>query len=430
MKVLVIGGGAKEHAVVWKLSQSRHINKIYCCHGNAGIADIAECIDVSPDDFSALIDFVKYEWIDLTIVGLEELLSRGIVNAFEKEGCRILGPNRSAAQIRSSRVFAKNLMRLYRIPTAEYKVFTSYLHAQDYVRLKGAPQIIKTDGYAEEGGIFSVSTVEDAMDALKTIMKDKIFGEAGRRVIIEASLKGEEVSFLVVTDGKTIAPLTSLYKYRQMFDGDTGPFTSGIGALSPSPVITKELETIVMGKIIGPVLKALTSEGIKYKGVLSVDLTMVKGEPYVFDFNCCFSDPETQTILPRLKTDFAEMALATVEEKLSSIDIEWKQDASVCVVVSSMGYPDRYRKGDVIKGLEKNKTMKDTVVFHAGTSFSNKDIVTSGGRVVSVTAIGTDTNDAKTKAYEMIEKIHFDGMHYRKDIGNNVQSPITKSDTK
>lgn len=417
MKALVVGEGAKEHAIVWKLSQSKHINKIYCCPGNAGIAEIAECIDVSPNNFSALVDFVKYEWIDLTIVGSEELISKGFVNALEKEGCRILGPNRTAAELMSSRAFAKNLMRLYRIPTAEYKVFTSYLHAQDYVGLKGVPIVIKPDGFSEESSVFMASTVEEAINALRLIMKDRIFGDAGKRIIIEESLKGEELTFIVLTDGKTIVPLTSVYKYKRIFNGDTGSNTAGMGAYSPATIITKELETIIMGKIVRPLLKALNSEGIKYKGVLSADLVVVEGRPYVFEFNCFFGDPETQTILPRLGTDFTDIALAIIEERLSDIDIELRQEASLCIVVSSKGYPGKYRKGAVITGLEKIKTMKDTVVFHAGTSFSNKDIVTSGGRVISITATGTDIRDAKIKAYTAIENIHFKGMHYRKDIG-------------
>lgn len=417
MKALVVGEGAKEHAIVWKLSQSKHINKIYCCPGNAGIAEIAECIDVSPNNFSALVDFVKYEWIDLTIVGSEELISKGFVNALEKEGCRILGPNRTAAELMSSRAFAKNLMRLYRIPTAEYKVFTSYLHAQDYVRLKGAPIVIKPDGFSEESSIFMASTVEEAINALRLIMQDRIFGDAGKRIIIEESLKGEELTFIVLTDGKTTVPFTSLHKYRHIFNGDTGSNTAGMGAYSPATIITKELETIIMGKIVRPLLKALNSEGIKYKGVLSADLVVVEGRPYVFEFNCFFGDPETQTILPRLGTDFTDIALAIIEERLSDIDIELRQEASLCIVVSSKGYPGKYREGAVITGLEKIKTMKDTVVFHAGTSFSNKDIVTSGGRVISITATGTDIRDAKIRAYTAVENIHFQGMHYRKDIG-------------
>jgi len=418
VKVLVIGSGGREHAIVWKLSQSGHVDKIYCCPGNTGIAEIAECIDVSPDDFDTLIDFVKYEWIDLTIVGPEELLSKGIVNAFEKEDCRILGPNQDAALLGSSRVFSKNLMRLHSIPTAEYKVFTSYLHAQDYVRLKGAPIVIKTDVSPQDNGVFVASTVEEAIDALRLIMKDKLFGSAGKRVIVEESLEGEKIYFIILTDRKTIVPFTSLHKYRCIFNGDTGSDTAGMGAYSPSTVVTEELESIIMEKIMKPVLKALNSEGIKYKGILCADLIIDKGRPYVSEFNCCFGDPDTQTVLPRLKTDFMELALAIIDERLSDIAIEWRHKASVCIVVSSTDYPRKYRKGVVISGLEKIRTFKDTVVFHVGTSFSDKDIINSGGRVISIITTGSGIKDAKIKAYDAVEKIYFDGMHYRKDIGD------------
>lgn len=422
MKVLVIGGGGREHAIVWKLSQSRHVDKIYCCPGNAGIAEMAECIDASPNNFDTLIDFVKYEWIDLTIVGPKESLSKGIVNAFEKEDCRILGPNKDAALLGSSRVFSKNLMRLHRIPTAEYKVFTSYLHAQDYVRLKGTPIVIKTDVSPEDNGVFVASTVEEAIDALRLIMKDSFFGSAGKRVIVEESLKGERIYFIILTDRKTIVPFTSLHKYRCISNGDTGSDTTGMGAYSPSTVITRELEGIIMEKIMRPALKALNSEGIKYKGILCADLIIDKDRPYVCEFNCCFGDPDTQTVLPRLKTDFVDLALAIIEERLSDIAIEWRHKASVCIVVSSTGYPGKYRKGVVISGLEKIRTTKDTVVFHVGTSLSDKDIITSGGRVISITATGSDIKDAKNKAYNAVEKIHFNGMHYRKDIGDETNT--------
>jgi len=417
MKVLVIGGGGKEHAIVWKLSQSRHVDKIYCCPGNAGIAEIAECIDASPDDFDTLIDFVKYEWIDLTIVGPKKLLSKGIVNAFEKEDCKILGPNKEAALLGSSRVFSKNLMRLHGIPTAEYKVFTSHLHAQDYIRLKGNPIVIKTDASPEDNGVFIASTAEETTNSLTLIMKNRFSGVADKRVIVEDSLKGETLNFIILTDGKNIVPFSSLHKNRRIFDGEMGSDTVGMGAYSPSPVITMELEGIIMEKIIMPVLSALNSEGIKYKGILSADLIIDKRRPYVSEFNCCFGDPDTQTFLPRLKTDFMDLSLAIIEERLSDIDIEWRHNASVCIVVSSAGYPGKYQKGAVISGLEKIRTTKDTLVFHIGTSISNKGIITSGGRVISITSTGTDIKDAKKKAYDAVAKIHFNGMHYRKDIG-------------
>jgi phosphoribosylamine--glycine ligase len=422
MKVIVIGEGGKEHAIAWKLFQSRHVNKIYCCPGNAGMAEIAECIDVSPNDFNALIDFVKHEWVDLTIVSSSELLSKGIVNAFEKEGCRILGPSRTASQLGSSRVFSKNLMRFNRIPTAEYKVFTSYLHAQDYVRLKGTPIVIKTERSFDGNGVFIVFRVEEAIDALRLIMKDRIFGETGKRVVIEESINGEMVSFIVLTDGRIIVPLTGLHKYKCIFNGDTGSSTVSMGAYSPAPILTRELETIIMEKIIRPTLKALNSEGMQYKGILSADLIIEKGKPHVFEFNCFFGELETQTILPRLKTDFMDVSLAIIEGRLSDISIEWRQGASMCILLLSGEYSDKYERGAIITGLEKIKKMKDVVVFHEGTSFNNEDVVTSGCRVLNITSTGANLHDVRVKAYGAVEKIHFDGIYYKKDIGNNIFS--------
>ncbi|MEW6001042.1 MAG: phosphoribosylamine--glycine ligase [Nitrospirota bacterium] len=417
MKVLVIGSGGREHAIAWRLSQSRHVNKIYCCPGNAGMAEIAECIDVSPANFDTLIDFVKYEWIDLTIVGSEGSLLEGIVDVFEKEGCKIFGPNRNAAQLGLSRVFAKDFLRLHSLPTAEYKIFTSYLHAEDYVRLKGTPIVIKADRHVERDGLFIASTIEEATDALRLIMRDRGFGEPGKGAIIEESLKGQEVSFMLFIDGKTILPLPSSKNYRHLFDDDKGPLTEGMGAYSPEPVVTKEVEAVIMKKIMLPLSKALNSEGIKYKGLLYADLMIDRGKPYVLDLRCSFGDPETQTMLPRLKTDFFEIVLATVEERIADATLEWKPRTSVCVVISSKGYPGKYQEGVIIRGLQKAKAMRDVVLFHSGTSFLNDDIVTAGARVVSLTALGTSIKDARTKAYEAVEKIHFEGMHYRKDIG-------------
>lgn len=419
MKVLVIGGGGKEHAIVWKLSQSRYVDRIYCCPGNAGIAEIADLLDVSPYDFDALIDFVKYKWINLTIVCSKGPLLKGIVEAFEREGCSILGPQSSALQLDSSRVFAKDLMRLYQIPTARYKVFTSYLHAEDYVRLKGAPIVIKTDSPVE-GGVFIALTVDEAVEILRLVMKEMAFGDAGKRIIVEDNLKGKEVSFMVLTDGRTIIPLVSSKNYSRLLNGNTGPDTTGMGACSPVPTITNKLEATVIEKIVRPTLRALNSEGIKYKGILHTSLMIDKGIPYVLNFECGFGDPVTQAVLPRLKTDLMEIALATVGERLSRIEIEWIEKASVCVVITSEGYPRKYKEGVVINGLKKLKTMKDVFLFHIDTSFSNSDVVTSGGRVMSVTALGTDIIHARTKAYGAIKKIHFDGMHYRTDIGEEV----------
>jgi phosphoribosylamine--glycine ligase len=420
MKVLVIGGGGREHALVWKLLQSRHVDKIYCCPGNAGISGLAECIDTDTKDFDALIDFVKYEWIDLTVVGPEEPLSRGIAEAFEKEGRRIVGPTSKAAMLESSKVFSKNFMRQYGIPSAEYKVFSSYMQAEDYVRLKGAPIVVKADGLAAGKGVMVAHTVEEAIDALRLIMKERAFGEAGEKVVVEECLKGEEASFMAFTDGKTVLPMVSSQDHKRVFDGDMGPNTGGMGAYSPAPVITKELEQTIMDKVMKPALRGMRSEGIKYKGILYAGIMVKDGAPYVLEFNCRFGDPETQPVLMRMESDLFDVLTALTDEKLSDIEIKWRPDASVCVVLASGGYPGKYEKGKVIKGLEEVKNMDNVMVFHAGTAFNNGEIVTSGGRVLGVTAIAKDINSAKEKAYEAAGKINFKGMHYRTDIADRA----------
>ncbi len=416
MKVLIVGGGGREHAIAWKLSQSQKVDKIYCTPGNAGIAELAECIEVAPDDFGALLDFVKYEWIDLTIVGPEDPLSKGIVDVFEKEGRRILGPSKAAAMLESSKVFAKDFMRRYRIPTAEYKVFTSYIHAEDYARMVGAPIVVKADGLAAGKGVIVASTVDEAIDALRLIMKDKAFGDAGDRVVVEKCLEGEEASFMVFTDGETIVPMVSSQDHKRVFDGDTGPNTGGMGAYSPAPVITPELEKEIIDTVMRPTIEGMKSEGIKYKGILYAGLMIANNKPSVLEFNCRLGDPETQPVLSRLSTDLLDICLAVTEGKLSEIDVQWKPDAAVCVVIASKGYPGKYQKGDVIEGLEKVKKMDGVTVFHAGTSFRENNVVTNGGRVLGVTALGQDIGAAKDRAYDAINHLHFNGMHYRKDI--------------
>ena len=420
MKVLVIGSGGREHAIVWKVSKNRHIDKIYCCPGNAGISELAECINFDDNNFGALVDFVKHEGIDLTIVGPEAQLSKGIADVFEKEGRKILGPNMKAAQLEGSKVFAKDLMKRYGIPTAEYKVFTSCLHAEDYVRSKGAPTVIKADGLAAGKGVFVAETVDEAINGLRLIMKDRAFGDAGNRVIVEECIHGEEASFMAFTDGKTILPMVSSQDHKRVFDADNGPNTGGMGAYSPAPVITENLESIIMENVMRPMIRGLQSEGIKYKGILYAGLMIQNNQPYVLEFNCRLGDPETQPVLSRLKTDLIDIALAITDEKLSDINLEWKPDASVCIVIASKGYPGAYEKGKIITGLDDVKKMNDAFVFHAGTAFNNNKLVTSGGRVLGVTALGKDIKDAKDRAYMAIEKIHFNGMHYRKDIADRA----------
>jgi phosphoribosylamine---glycine ligase len=416
MKVLIVGGGGREHAIAWKLSQSQKVDKIYCTPGNAGIAGIAECIEVAVDDFAALLDFVRYEWIDLTIVGPEDPLSKGIVDIFEKEGRRILGPTKAAARLESSKMFSKDFMRRHRIPTADYKIFSSYLHAEDHVRMMGGPIVIKADGLAAGKGVFVSQTVEEAIEALRHIMKDKAFGEAGNHVVVEQCLEGEEASFMVFTDGDTIVPMGSSQDHKRIFDGDGGPNTGGMGAYSPAPIVTPEFEKHIVDTIMRPVIDGLKAEGMKYKGILYAGLMIKENKATVLEFNCRLGDPETQPVLSRLSTDFLDICLAITDGKLAEIDVEWKPDSSVCVVLAARGYPGQYEKGSIISGLDKVRTMDGVTVFHAGTTFRNSEIVTNGGRVLGVTAVGADIRAARDLAYKAVEQITFDGMQYRSDI--------------
>jgi phosphoribosylamine--glycine ligase len=420
MKVLVIGGGGREHAIVWKLSQSRSVDKIFCCPGNAGIAEMAECIDLSPTDFPALLDFVKYEWVDLTIVGPEDPLSKGIVDAFEKEGRRILGPRADCARLESSKSFSKDFMRRYGIPTAEYKVFASYTQAEDYVRLMGAPIVVKADGLAAGKGVIVAGTVDEATAALRLIMKDRAFGDAGDRVVVEACLEGEEASYMVFCDGSTIRPMVSSQDHKRVFDGDAGPNTGGMGAYSPAPVVTPEVEARIMEQVMDRALRGFRAEQMTYKGVLYAGLMIKDGQPQVLEFNCRFGDPETQPVLMRLETDLVEVSNAIIDGKLAGLDLRWKPEASICVVAASGGYPGPYEKGKPISGLDEARDEYDAIVFHAGTSFADGNIVTSGGRVLGITALGTGIREAKARAYDVVRKIWFEGMHYRSDIADRA----------
>jgi phosphoribosylamine--glycine ligase len=418
MKILVIGGGGREHAIVWKLSQSKVVDKIYCIPGNAGISEVAECLEIESKDISALLDFVKYEWIDLTVVGPEDPLAKGIVDVFQKEGRRIIGPTQAGAQIESSKVFAKDFMKRHKIPTAEYKIFTSYTHAEEYIRLKGTPIVIKADGLAAGKGVFVCQNYDEAVDALRIIMKEKVFGSAGDKVVIEECLKGQEVSYLVFTDGKSIVPMVTSKDHKRLLDNDEGPNTGGMGTFSPNPAVTPELEQEILETVIKPTIKGLKSEGIIYKGILYAGLMIVNGKPYVLEFNCRFGDPETQVILLRLETDIIDIFMAISEQRLSKVNVKWSDEASLCVILASEGYPGKYRKGLSIKGLEMVKGLKDVIVFHAGTKFNEEGaIVTSGGRVLGVTALGNDLQEARQKAYSAVGLINFEGMQYRKDIG-------------
>jgi len=420
MKVLVIGSGGREHALVWKITQSPKISQIYCAPGNAGISKLAQCVNINADSIDKLVDFAQEEKIDLTIVGPELPLSNGIVNEFNRKGLRVFGPSKKATEIESSKVFSKYLMKKYNIPTANYEVFQNSEKAFDYIKQQAFPLVIKADGLAAGKGVFIVKDLLQARDALDALMEEKKFGEAGRQVIIEEFLEGEEVSILAFCDGKTIVPMVSSQDHKKIFDNDRGPNTGGMGAYSPVPFYPDEFKKRVLEEILKPTVKGLQSEGREYKGVLYAGLILTKQGPKVLEFNARFGDPETQVILPRLKTDLIDIFNAVIEGTLHKINIEWKDNAAVCVVMASGGYPGKYQKGKAISGLERLEKMKDIIVFHAGTKFQDDKIITSGGRVLGITAWDETISKAKERAYKGVKEIYFEDMYYRKDIASKA----------
>jgi len=417
MKVLVVGSGGREHALIWKIAQSPKVTKIYAAPGNAGMAQLAECVPIKSGDIPGLVAFAKSKAVDLTIVGPEGPLSLGIVDEFSKEGLRAFGPSGKAAEIEASKRFSKDLMKKYSIPTAEYGVFTDKAAAEAYVREKGAPIVVKADGLAAGKGVVVAETVEEALKALDLIMTDKAFGAAGDRVVIEECLKGEEASFMAFSDGKTVAPMASSQDHKRVFDADKGPNTGGMGAYSPAPVVTKKLERKVMDTIMIPTVQAMEKEGRLFKGVLYAGLMINGDEAKVLEFNARFGDPETQPIMARLDTDLIEIIEAILAGSLAKIDIKWKPDSAVCVVMASGGYPGSYGKGNVITGLDKAAERSGVVVFHAGTALRNGAIVTDGGRVLGVTGLGPVVAAAIDNAYAGVREITFEGAHFRRDIG-------------
>ncbi|WP_022854333.1 phosphoribosylamine--glycine ligase [Thermodesulfatator atlanticus] len=417
MKVLVVGGGGREHALCWKLAQSPLVEKVFCAPGNAGIAEDAECVPISVNDFEALADFVKKENISFTVVGPEDPLARGIVDFFEEKGLRIFGPSAKAAQIEGSKVFAKEIMAKYGIPTASFEVFDNPEDALAYLEKRGAPIVVKADGLAAGKGVIVCDTLAQAKEAVQKIMIEKVFGEAGNRVVIEDYLIGEEASFMILTDGQTILPLPSSQDHKPLLDGDKGPNTGGMGAYSPAPIVTPEFEKEIMETIMKPLIEGLAQEGIPYKGVLYAGLMISRGKPYVLEFNCRFGDPECQPLMMRIKSDLAEIIEAALAGKLADKKLELDERASVCVVMASGGYPGKYEKGKEIKGLEEAAQIPGIKIFHAGTAKKDGKYVTNGGRVLGVTAIAEDIPSAIDKAYEAVEKISWDNVHYRTDIG-------------
>lgn len=414
LRVLVIGSGGREHALVWKLAQSPLVKNVYCAPGNGGIAGLAECVPISVTDVERLLAFAKEQEIDLTVVGPEAALLAGVTDVFEAEGLAVFGPNRKAAEIEGSKSFAKDLMMRYGIPTGKYRTFTSAEEAKQYVREQGAPIVVKADGLAAGKGVTVARTVEEAEEAIERVMNEKVFGEAGNRVVIEEFLSGQEMSLMAFVDGETVRPMVISQDHKPVFDGDQGPNTGGMGAYSPVPQIPSTVVDRAVAEILQPVARAMVREGRPFRGVLYAGLMVTEAGPKVIEFNARFGDPETQAVLPRLDSDLAEIMLATVRGKLADIEIRWKEEAAVCIVMASEGYPGDYRKGVPIRSLPESRP--DRIVFHAGTKKEGDQLVTAGGRVLAVTALGADVGSAQAAAYETVSQIDFDGAHFRRDI--------------
>ncbi|MCX5882832.1 MAG: phosphoribosylamine--glycine ligase [Deltaproteobacteria bacterium] len=420
MKILVIGSGGREHALVWKISQSKRVKKIFCAPGNAGISDLATCVPIGAVEIEKLVQFAKKEAIDLTVVGPETPLYMGIVDIFQKKGLKIFGATRKAAEIEYSKSFAKSLMNKYGIPTAESKAFTRHEKAVAYIKKATFPVVVKADGLAAGKGVIICQTVAEALDALKLIMLDLAFGEAGKKVIVEEFLTGEEASFLAFTDGKTVLALPTSQDHKAVFDNDEGPNTGGMGAYSPAPVVDEYLHRRIMAEVMIPTVNAMAAEGRPYKGVLYAGLMLNNDKIKVLEFNARFGDPETQPLLIRLKNDIIDIMEAVIEGRLDKCKLDIDERASVCVVMASGGYPGVYSKRFPISGLEDARKIKNVIVFHSGTALVDGSVFNNGGRVLGVTALGNSIKEAIATAYQAVSKITWEGAHYRRDIGQKA----------
>lgn len=417
MNILVIGSGGREHAIIWKLSKSKKVDKIYCAPGNAGISELAECVNISATDIKGLLDFALSNPVDLTVVGMDDPLMLGVVDAFENKGLKIFGPKQNAAIIEGSKIFSKDLMKKYNIPTAGYVVIDNVDSANDYIKKCDYPIVIKADGLALGKGVLICSTYEEAQEAVDTIMVDKKFGDAGDKIVIEEFLTGPEVSVLSFCDGENIIPMVSAQDHKRAFDGDEGLNTGGMGTFSPSKYYTDEIHKECIETIYEPSLKAMKSEGRPFTGIMFFGLMLTEKGPKLLEYNARFGDPEAQVVLPRLQTDLVDIFEYAIEGKLDEIDVKWDDRAAVCVILASGGYPVKYEKGYEIKGLQAQKNKDDVIVFHAGTKKVDDKIITNGGRVLGLTAIGKDIDEARDIAYKTVEEVDFTNKHFRKDIG-------------
>lgn len=423
MRILVVGSGGREHALAWKIAQSKLCDKLFCAPGNAGIAEVAQCVDLQAEDITGLLEFARREKIDLTVVGPEKPLTLGIVDEFTKAGLKIFGPGKEAAQLEASKVFAKTLMAKYKVPTARFKIFDNPDEALKYIEQHGAPCVVKADGLAAGKGVVVAKTVEEANAAVNAMMQDKIFGAAGNQIIIEDCLTGDELSVLVITDAQEVIALASAQDHKRVFDHDQGPNTGGMGAYSPALLATREILKEVMEKIVYRTIDGLVKEGIRYRGVMYAGIMLTKEGPQALEFNVRFGDPETQAILPRLKSDLVEVMLAAAGGQLAKVrTLEWDSRACVCVVCAAGGYPGEYAKDKEISGLDSLKGMPEVVVFHSGTKKAGNKFLTVGGRVLGVTGLGKTIKEAIDKTYQAVAQVNFAGMHYRKDIGKKALS--------
>jgi phosphoribosylamine--glycine ligase len=420
MRVLVIGGGGREHALVWKLSQSPRVKEVFCAPGNGGISQSARCLAIAADDLEGLARFSKDEKIDLTVVGPELPLTRGVVDLFQKERLRIFGAAKGAARLEGSKAFAKELMRQYNIPSAGYRVFDDRDEAVAYINKEGTPIVVKADGLAAGKGVILAGTVQEAVEAIDAIMVKRIFGEAGARVVIEELLEGEEASFIAFSDGEHVLPLASSQDHKAVYDNDQGPNTGGMGAYSPAPVVTPDVHDRIMEEIMIPTVKALATEGHPYQGVLYAGLMIKEGEPKVLEFNCRLGDPETQPIVMRMGGDLVPVIEACIEGDLTGVELSWDPRTAVCVVMASQGYPGSYEKGKPIHGLEKAEMMPGVHCFHAGTAIKDGKYLTAGGRVLGVTGLGTGIKQAMELTYQAVAAISWEGVHFRTDIGKKA----------
>jgi phosphoribosylamine--glycine ligase len=420
MKILVVGSGGREHALVWKIRQSGNVEKIYCAPGSAAIGEMADLVAIGPERIESLADFVEGHKIDLTVVGPELPLTLGIGDVFETRGLRLFGPNRAAAQLEGSKAFAKAILQENHIPTARFGTFTDAASANAYLAEQPPPYVVKADGLAAGKGVFICTRREEAESAIDEILERRAFGDAGNRVVIEEFLRGEEASFMVLTDGEHLLPLASTQDHKRVFDDDQGPNTGGMGAYSPAPVVTPEIQQRIFQEILIPLIAGLGRRGIVYRGVVYAGLMITAEGPKVLEFNARFGDPECQPIMMRLKSDIVPLLESTVDGTLERVQPEWHDDAAVCVVLCAKGYPGPYAKGAEIGGLEKLKDWQNGFVFHAGTAIQNGRCVTSGGRVLGVTARGPTIAEAVREAYRAVGKIGWDGMHYRKDIARRA----------